>query len=100
MFYNTHEQDPRNQIQSLKQFFLQFIYKNKTRGFNDNSDTLLTIKGTGNVKNKMGEKMKRKNLLGTVSRYFLLFHLEAKQLIETKINSEITAAIFLHVTGN
>lgn len=81
-------------------FFYSSYIKTKPGVFNDNSDTLLTIKGTGNVKNKMGEKMKRKNLLGTLSRYFLLFHLEAKPLIETKINTEITSAIFLHVTGN
>lgn len=32
-FTGSHEQDPRNQIWSLKQIFLQFIYKNTTRGF-------------------------------------------------------------------
>lgn len=101
MFYNTPEQDPRNQIQSLKQFFFYSSYiKTEPGVFNDNSDTLLTVKGTGNVKSKKGKKMKRNNLLGTVSIYFLLFHLEAKPLIETKTNGEITAGIFLHVTGS
>lgn len=73
-------------FEAWSKFFYSSYIKTQPEVFNDNADTLLTLRGVGNVKNKKGKKMKRKNLLGTVGMYFCY--------------GEITAEILLHVTGN